>query len=100
VGNWREDLQMKKTQKQKLEEKLDENLQEIFNEIKGGELQYEDSMKRILDWVVWDMRKYEQYNYEQIIKCFFTVLYADNQKFYTENEEYITRLGSQIAETH
>tara|TARA_R110000782_G_scaffold153744_1_gene246178 strand:+ start:230 stop:526 length:297 start_codon:yes stop_codon:yes gene_type:complete len=90
----------KKTQKEKLEEKLDDNLVEIFNEIKNSELHYEDSMKRVLDYVVWDMKKYGQYNYEQIIKCFFKVLYANNQKLYVEDENYITKLGGRIEETH
>lgn len=81
--------QKEKKEREKLEQKLDENLNEIFNQIKGGDFKYEDIIFRIFEWVVWDMRKYEQRNYEQIVKFFFKVLYADNQKLYLENEEYI-----------
>ena len=87
-------------QKEKIEKKLEKNLQEIFNDLVGGELEYEKIIDRIFDWVIWDMRKYQGYNYERITRCFFKRMYADNQSLYMENEDFITSRGRSLENPH
>ena len=75
MGYWRETLQMKKTQKQKIEKELYKYLDKIFDDLWGGELSFDEIINEIFIKVILEMKINADYDIKKISNTFKIALY-------------------------
>ena len=92
MGNWRETLQMKKTQKQKTEEKLHTALDNIFHDLVGGDLTFDEIVNEIFIRVILEMKIVGNYEVKRILNVFKKSLYEAVEREYSMTRDEVVKI--------